>query len=117
MRLFSAVCLAALVAPAYVSAQELPSAPVSLAGGRLVVGTDVSLSATPQSDNQAWFDYTDYSHDALRMLRAGITAALRPNDRASFVVDVPTENGDAIRPYALYVRVRPWTSRAIDLQA
>jgi hypothetical protein len=90
---------------------------MSLAGGRLVVGTDVSLSATPQSDNQAWFDYTDYSHDALRMLRAGITTDLRLNDRVSFLADVRTENGDAIRPYALYVRVRPWTSRAIDLQA
>ena len=99
-------------------AQELPSGPVSLANGAIVIGADVAVSVTPQDDGEgAWFNYTDYEHNALRLFRAGVTADVRVTDRISVLTEIRSENGDAIKPYALYARVRPWSDRAIDIQA
>ncbi|HKY20203.1 MAG TPA: hypothetical protein VJM31_03195 [Vicinamibacterales bacterium] len=99
-------------------AQDLPYRPVSLAGGRIVLGTDLIVSATPQDDGEgAWFNYTDYEHNALRLLRLGVTADVRLTDRLSVLTDVRSDNGDAVKAYALYVRVRPWRDRPIDIQA
>ena len=99
-------------------AQDLPSGPVSLAGGRITLGTDLSVSMTPQDDgDNAWFNYTDYEHNALRLLRLGVTADIRIADRVSLLAELRTENGDAVKPYALYVRVRPWRDYPFDVQA
>jgi hypothetical protein len=103
--------------PASATGQDLPSAPVSLAGGRITLGTDMSISATPQDDDEAWFNYTDYEHNALRLFRLGVTADVRITDRVSLLTEIRSENGDSVTPYALYVRVRPWRNRAIDIQA
>jgi hypothetical protein len=114
------VCLTALTlaVAAAARAQELPSGPVSLAKGRVVVGTDVSMSLTPQDDGDgAWFNYTDYEHNALRLFRIGVNADVRLTDRVSVLTEIRSENGDAIKPYALYLRVRPWRDRPIDIQA
>jgi hypothetical protein len=98
-------------------AQELPSAPVSLAGGRVVIGTDLSIALTPQDDTDgAWFNYTDYEHNSLRLFRVGVTADVRLTDHVSVLTEVRSENGDALKPYALYVRIRPWRDRPIDIQ-
>ena len=98
-------------------AQELPSEPVSLLGGRVVIGTDISIAATPQDDTDgSWFNYTDYEHNALRLFRAGLTADVRLTDRVSVLTEIRSENGDAVKPYALYIRVRPWRDRPIDIQ-
>src|SRR6202022_1714603 len=106
-----------LVIAASAHAQELPSAPLSLAGGRVTVGTDMSLSASPQNDESAYFNYTDYAHSTTRLWRVGVTTDGHLTDRVSFLGEVRSENGDGIRPYAFYVRVRPWKDRAIDIQA
>ena len=108
--------LALLAAPG--RAQDLPSGPVSLANGRVILGTDLSIAATGQDDTEgAWFNYTDYEHSALRLLRLGVTAEVRILDRVAVLTEVRSENGDALTPYALYVRVRPWRERPIDVQA
>ena len=113
----AALLLLVLCAASTARAQELPSGPVSLAGGRVVIGTDISLALTPQDDTDgSWFNYTDYEHNALRLFRAGVTADVRLTDRVSVLTEVRSENGDAIEPYALYVRVRPWLDRPIDIQ-
>jgi hypothetical protein len=99
-------------------AQDLPSGPLSLAGGLVVIGTDLSAAATPQDDSDgAWFNYTDYEHNALRLFRIGVTADVRLTDRVSVLTEVRSENGDSVKPYALYARVRPWLGRPIDIQA
>ena len=99
-------------------AQELPSGPVSLANGRVVIGVDLSVAMTPQDDTDgAWFNYTDYEHNALRLFRAGLNADVRLTDRVSILTEIRSENGDSIKPYALYLRVRPWRDRPIDIQA
>jgi hypothetical protein len=112
------IALCAVCAASAAAAQELPSGPVSLAGGRVVVGTDISVALTPQDDTDgAWFNYTDYEHNALRLFRIGVTADVRVTDRVSVLTEIRSENGDAIEPYALYVRVRPWLDKPIDIQA
>jgi hypothetical protein len=99
-------------------AQELPSGPVSLANGMVVIGADLSVSLTPQDDTDgAWFNYTDYEHNALRLFRAGVNADVRLTDRVSILTEIRSENADRIKPYALYVRVRPWRDRPIEIQA
>ena len=112
-----AIALLALSLASAAGAQELPSGPVSLAGGRIVLGTDVSVAATPQDDTDgSWFNYTDYEHNALRLFRIGLNADVRLTDRVSVLLEVRSENGNAIEPYALFVRVRPWRDRPIDIQ-
>ena len=107
-----------LCAAKVANAQDLPSRPLSLAVGRIALGTDLTVGTTPHDDTEgAWFNYTDYEHNALRMLRLGVTAEVRITDRLSVLTDVGSENGDAVRAYALYVRVRPWRDRPLDIQA
>jgi hypothetical protein len=112
-----AIALLALSLASAAGAQDLPSGPVSLAGGRIVLGTDLSVAATPQDDTEgSWFNYTDYERNALRLFRIGLNADVRLTDRVSVLLEVRSENGNAIEPYALYVRVRPWRDRPIDIQ-
>jgi hypothetical protein len=114
------VCV--LAAPA-AHAQELPSGPISLAGGRVMVGADVSFSTSTEKDDVAqpaqsgWFNYTDYEHSTMRLARMGVTADVRIAERVSFLAEMRSENGDPPRPYALFVRVRPFKERPIDIQA
>jgi hypothetical protein len=82
--------------------------------GRLTIGGDAAVSFAPQ--DPGFFNYTDYDHSALRMLRIDLTAALKAGDHLSFLADMRSENIDSLRPYALYARIRPWTRRAFDIQ-
>lgn len=114
----AAIALFACCVATTARAQDLPSGPVSLADGMVVIGTDISASLTPQDDTDgAWFNYTDYEHNALRLFRLGVTADVHLTDRVSILTEIRSENGDAVKPYALYVRVRPWRDRPIDIQA
>jgi hypothetical protein len=109
--------LIALGAPAGVRAQDLPSRPLTLAAGHVVLGTDLSFSTSTKNDTQAWFNYTDYEHNTLRLMRLGVTANIRLNDRVSFLGELRSENGESPQPYALYARLRPWKNRPVDIQA
>ena len=55
------ITLLVLCATSVARAQELPSGPVTLANGMVVIGADASISLTPQDDTDAWFNYTDYA--------------------------------------------------------
>ncbi|MSO55586.1 MAG: hypothetical protein EXQ55_01490 [Acidobacteria bacterium] len=84
----------------------------------MTLGADISFSTTAQGDgNGAWFNYTDYEHNTLRMTRLGATADIRAADRVSLLAEIRSENGAAVRSYALFVRVRPLKNRPIDIQA
>ena len=93
----------------------LPSEPVSFADGHVTISGDVS--ATVGTSDTGFFNYTDYEHSQLRLFRLDLTSAVKLNDRLSMLGEVRTENVGPLRVYALYVRVRPWTTRAIDIQA
>ncbi len=111
-----AISLVLAVVPAAQAQERSPLAPgpVVLANGNVVVAGDVSGSFG--SDDPGFFDYTDYEHSALRMLRVDVSAAARAGDHLSILGEVLTENFDSLRPYALYARIRPWTDRDIDVQ-
>ena len=102
--------------PVAAAAQTLPTEPISLWSGRVTLGAEASASIS-SSDDPGWFNYTDYEHNALRMLRLGMTADVRLGSRVSVLGELRTENWEALRPYALYIRVRPWAARAFDIQA
>jgi hypothetical protein len=109
------VCLL-LIAPAGASAQTLPSGPLTALDGRLAVGAEVSASVGP-TDQEAYFNFTDYEHDALRMFRVAIAASWRPASRIALVGEIRSEDLNIVRPYAAYVRVRPWAHIDFDIQA
>ena len=101
---------------AALSAQSLPAGPVRALDGRFVASGEVTATFG-EADESAYFNYTDYEHNALRMLRAALTAAWRPADRIALVGEVRSENLRDVRAYAAYVRVRPFRGRAFDVQA
>ena len=113
-----ALILVLAVSPAVARAQ------VSLGGGVTVGGEvtatfgahDVDDPDDPH-DKPAYFNYTDYAHNALRMFRVGLTGMWRPVDQFAFLAEVRSENLDRVIPYALYVRVRPAKSVPLDIQA
>jgi hypothetical protein len=83
--------------------------------GRLVLGGEVS--GTFGSEDKGYFNYSSYEVSSLRLFRVDLTAEARLASFASVLLDVRTDNLDAPRLYALYLRLRPWASREIDLQA
>jgi hypothetical protein len=97
-------------------AQYLPSAPLTFASGRLVFGGDVQASLAPP-DEGAWFNYTDYEHDALRMFRWSVAGEWRIAPRLAFLGELRGENADAPRASAAYVRARPFARLPLDIQA
>ncbi|HZT75274.1 MAG TPA: hypothetical protein VFA27_01355 [Vicinamibacterales bacterium] len=110
------VCLLALVWPASARAQTLPAGPIEFADGRVTIAGDVS-AGYGSNDTNAFFNYTDYDHSALRLFRIDLDAAAKANEHLSLLAEVRTENTDYIEPYALYARIRPWTSHAFDIDA
>jgi hypothetical protein len=91
-----------------------PSEPIAIAGGRVTLGGDVTATVGPQ--DLGFFNNTDYATSALRMLRVDVSAAVKAGPHFSLLGEIRTENLGQIRPYAAYVRIRPWTSRNFDLQ-
>ncbi len=95
-------------------AQTLPSEPIAFADGHVTIGGDVAASFG--SEDLGFFDYTDYEHSALRLLRIDVSAAVKAGPHFSVLAEVRTENFDQLQPYALYLRIRPWTTRDFDIQ-
>jgi hypothetical protein len=95
-------------------AQGLPSEPIALADGRVTVSGDVS--ATFGSPDPGFFNYTDYEHSALRLVRIDVLAAAKAGPHFSVLGEVRSENVDTLKAYALYARIRPWTGRDFDIQ-
>src|SRR5438552_8557433 len=106
--------LVVVASAAEARAQTLPSEPIALADGRVTVGADVS--ATFGSRDPGFFNYTDYEHSALRLLRIDVSAAAKAGPHFSLLGEVRSENIDSLRAYALYARIRPWTGRDFDIQ-
>jgi hypothetical protein len=114
MRRALTLVVALVAAPA--AAQEIPDAPLSFGGGRVVLGTDIAVTVS-ERDEVGWFNYTDYENNALRMIRLALSGEWRIASAFALVGEVRAENLNHIEPYALYLRVRPWRERAIDIQA
>lgn len=96
------------------AAQTLPSEPIVFGGGRVTVSGD--LSAGYGLDDPGFFDYTDYEHSALRLFRVDLTAAVKAGPHFTLLGEVRSENLGAMEPYALFLRIRPWTTKDFDIQ-
>lgn len=113
---------AAVCVPSAARAQVLPSRPIEMANGTITIGGEASLTMGVKDETEnghtgAYFNFTDYEHNALRMLRFSITGMWRPSPRLAFLTELRSEDRERFRPYALYVRVRPWKDRPFDVQA
>lgn len=107
-------------------AQAPPPEPYVVGNGRLTVGGELSVTsscadsnipdAAACTDDPGFFNYTDYKHSALRMVRIGATAALRATRHLSVLGEIRSENAGSPQPYALYLRFRPWVGRNLDIQ-
>jgi hypothetical protein len=104
-----------VLAAAPVVAQTLPSTPMSAFDGKLTAGAEV-VATFGEDDDIAFFNYTDYEHNTLRMFRAALAASWRPASRVDLVGEIRTEDFGQVRPYAAYIRVRPWLNRPFDVQ-
>ena len=104
-------------------AQTLPSEPIEFGGGHVTVGGDISATyscALPIDgtcgDDRGFFNYTDYARSALRLFRVDVSAAIKAGPHFTVLSEVRSENIGTVQPYALYLRVRPWTSKDFDIQ-
>jgi hypothetical protein len=89
--------------------------PLSAFDGRLRLGGEVSGTISPE--DEGYFNYNDYETSTLRLLRIDLMAEARLAPALSVLLDARMDNLAAPRVYALYLRARPWPSRAFDLQA
>jgi hypothetical protein len=108
-----ALLLAVCAAPA--EAQWLPEAPVSLAGGHVVIGAEISATIAPE--DPGFFNYTSYEFSALRNLRMGMSAEIRATDRVQVLGEVRLDQGNVLEAYGLFLRIRPFPARRFDIQA
>lgn len=111
-----ALLLVVSLAPIQAGAQTLPAGPLRSPDGSLLVGGEI-VGTVGAPDSTAFFNYTDYEHNALRMFRVAIAGQWRPVSPVAFVAEVRSEDLQHVDAHAAYVRIRPWRSHAFDIQA
>jgi hypothetical protein len=110
---------AMLVAAPVVRAQDWYPAPITAWNDRIVFSGGVTAGIG--ADDEGYFNYTDYDHDALRLVRFNATTLVRPGSRIAFLLELRAE-GDSVDghwtagAYAAYLRLKPW-ARAVELEA
>ena len=113
VKLIHACALVLLVATG-AAAQTIPSEPITLGEGRVVLGGDAALTVAPK--DHGFFNYSDYEQTTLRQFRVGMTALFRLSDRVSVLGELRSENLEHLTAFALYARVRPLPDRRLDVQ-
>ncbi len=98
------------------AAAQLPDSPYVGGGGHVTFAGEVSAVAG-KSDADAFFNYTDYDHDALRTFRMRLLGEWQWPGRLALLGELRTENQDRMDAAALYIRWRPWASRNFSVQA
>lgn len=98
------------------AAQALPEGPLRSHDGTLLVSGEI-VGTIGAADDRAFFNYTDYEHNALRMMRLALAGQWRPIAPVAFVAEVRAEDMRHVSVHAAYVRIRPWQTRAFDIQA
>ena len=110
--------LAILLSPpaARADAQWLPAEPIRLLDGRIRVSAAVTATFG-STDDETFFNYTDYERNALRTLQASLSGIWQPHERLAFLADLRSDDLDHLGAYAAYVRVRPLRGVPLDIQA
>lgn len=106
--------LAAGVGSPSAGAQGLPDQPFAWFDNRVMVSGDVSTSVARFDDG--WFNDIDYGANALRLATFGVGVEARLHERVSVLSETRMENWHTPRVLALFVRVRPWRDRRVDIQ-
>ena len=102
--------LLASVVPA--AGQTPDSAPAG--APRVAVGGEIT--ATIGSHDPGFFNYASYNYSPLRNVRVVLDSSLRMTRRLELLGQVRTDGLSHAQVSALYLRVRPWTTRQIDFQ-
>src|SRR5688572_31112356 len=110
-----AIALLVVATAIRASAQSLPEKPISIAGGHLILGAEITATVAPA--DPGFFNYTSYEFSAFRNLRMAVAAEVRANDHVQLLTEVRFDQGRVLEAYGLFVRVRPWPARRFDLQA
>jgi hypothetical protein len=108
--------LAAAASGGELRAQTLPAGPIRTLDGRLTISGEI-VGTAGAADDTAFFNYTDYENNALRMSRAALAAAWRPAEWVAFVAELRTEDFAHVDAFGAYVRIRPFRSIPLDVQA
>jgi hypothetical protein len=82
---------------------------------RLQLGGEVVGTIGPR--DLGYFNDTEYGQNLLRQGRLSLNLELSAGERLALLAEARTENLDRPRVYALYLRARPWSGRAVDVQA
>ena len=114
MRTVLAALAAALLSTS--AAAQLPDHPISNATGTLTVGAEVS-GALSRRDDTAFFNYTDYDNNALRMARVRLMAEWRPHPQFSVVGEARGGSSTRTEVAAVFARWRPVARWRLDIQA
>src|SRR4051812_36123892 len=69
---------------------QIRDAPYVIDEGRLTVAGEVSVSASP-SDSTAFFNYTDYDHNALRTVRGRLLGQWQPASQLALLGELRFE--------------------------
>ena len=107
--------VAALAAAEPARAQDRPGPYTVGRDGQLVFGGDVSAALSPPDDD-AFFNYTDYELNAIRMARARVQAEWRLG-RVTFVGEMRIQSASGIDVPAGYVRWQPSVRAGLTIQA
>ncbi len=90
------------------------AAAASVLGGRVTFAGELSGTLSPE--DEGYFNYGSYQTNRLRLFRVDLAAEVRLARFASLLADVRSDNLQAPRAYALYLRIVPWSGRAFDVQ-
>jgi hypothetical protein len=112
VRALCAILLVACVSPA--AAQ--PSAPDASPGGAERISVGGEITATYGSEDPGFFNYATYAYDPLQNVRLVFDASVRPVRAVEVLAQVRTDGLSQARMAALYLRLRPWRARDVDLQ-
>jgi hypothetical protein len=98
------------------AAQPAPPARVAAETRGLSFGGDIA-AVIGRKDTDAFFNYTDYEHNALRIARVRLSGEWRLGRGLSLIGEAQTENGETPEATAAYLRWRPRRDRGLVLQA
>jgi hypothetical protein len=110
------LALSCLALTSRAEAQLLPESPIRTADGRVVVSAEL-IGTAGSADDVAFFNFTDYEHNALRMVRLGMSGVWRPTAWLAMAAELRSEDLEHPDFYAAYARIRPWRTRDLDIEA
>jgi hypothetical protein len=82
--------------------------------GPLRLGGEIAASIAPE--DPAFFNDTGYESNPLRRASLSLSVSLALGRPAALLFEARTDNFEAPRVYALYLRLKPWAARSFDAQ-